>query len=86
MNHNYIEITNIKCSCQDDIIKSIALIETSIAYILESESKKLDKIIKDSHNISDILKANESINKTIINVTKLEIILYHKLKLVKGHC
>ncbi len=94
--YNYIYFLNItckrnnrercnKCHCEKekcDLIESVALIETALSHILNSEGEKLQKVLKETNNICEILKTNDSINKTIINTTMLEQILYEKLKLV----
>lgn len=67
----------------DDLIESIALIETALAHILNAEGEKLQKIIASTNNVEKILEANREINKTIVNVTHLEIILHDKLAAVK---
>ena len=75
---------NYKCNCKKakcDLIESIALMETALSHILNSEGEKLQKVLKETDDICDILKINDSINKTIMNITMLEQILYEKLKL-----
>ncbi len=70
-----------------DIIKSIALIEASIADILKAESRKIEKILDTTDNILDILETNKQVNKTIVNIIHLEQILYSKLQLAsENHC
>lgn len=69
-----------------DIIESIAIIETSLGYILYQESEKLRKILENSDDIDEILEVNREINKTIVNVTNLEHILYNKLIAVLDKC
>lgn len=75
-----------KCLCcvemeKCKVIESIALIEASLSSILNAEGQKIQKVIKEENNICEILKANDSINKTIVNITMLEQILCDKLKL-----
>lgn len=65
--------------CSNNILESIALVETSIAHILNAEGEKLQKILSISCNVKEILDTNREINKTIINMTHLEQALYQKL-------
>lgn len=69
-----------------DVIESVALMETSLSHILNSEGEKLQKILKETDSICEILKTNDSINKTIMNITMLEQLLYEKLKLIYNDC
>lgn len=62
-----------------DILESIALIEASISHILNAEGEKLQKIIAETDDIDKIICVNREVNKTIINCTHLEHILYAKL-------
>lgn len=64
-----------------EIIHSIALIETSIAYILNTEGEKIQKVLESSNCIEDILKTNSSVLETIGKITMLEEILYKKLEI-----
>lgn len=90
--YNCIYITNYTCykchkkiKCNNskyDIITSIAYIEFSLSNILNSESKKIQKALNCTNKICEILSINESVNKTIMNITMLEQILYEKLKIV----
>lgn len=72
-------------SC-DDLIESIALIETSLSHILNAEGEKLQKIIVGTDNVEEILCANAAINDTIVKITHLEIILHDKLSTIKNYC
>lgn len=74
---------NKECKC--DIVESIALMEVSLAHILNSEGEKLQYVLK-HNNMCDILKTNDSINRTINSTTMLEQVLYDKLKIVLEKC
>ncbi|MEG2348114.1 MAG: hypothetical protein RSB67_00510 [Clostridia bacterium] len=65
-----------------DIIESIALEEAGIAHILNAEGEKLQKITANSKDICEILEANDSVSKTISNISMLEQILLSKLEVV----
>lgn len=67
----------------NDIIESIALVEAAISHILNAEGEKIQKILCASDSPCDILRVNEAVNKTIINITQLEHVLYSKLQLTK---
>ncbi|MEG1009435.1 MAG: hypothetical protein RSF67_06470 [Clostridia bacterium] len=75
-----------KCNCEKnicDIIESIAYIEVGLSHILNAEGEKVQKILECSDSCDEILKVNESVNKTIYNITTLEHILLGKLELAK---
>ncbi|MEG2484105.1 MAG: hypothetical protein RSB51_01415 [Clostridia bacterium] len=87
------ECSNCCCCCLEDsesnyeqnisdIIESIALEEAGISHILNAEGEKIQKVLEHSRDICEILKVNESVNKTISNVTMLEQILVAKLEIV----
>ena len=74
----------IKCLCHNNkynIMDSVALIEKSLAQILESESYKIKKIVYISSNIDDIIEVNNSVNNLIKNIIILEQILCAKLEI-----
>ncbi|MGL5973062.1 MAG: hypothetical protein ACRCZK_05080, partial [Oscillospiraceae bacterium] len=71
-----IEINKNACN---DIIQSIALVEASLAHILNAEGEKIQKTLKETNDLDKILKINKEVNRTIINTTHLEQILYNKL-------
>lgn len=61
------------------ILESIALVEASIAHILNAEGEKLQKILSVTDDIDKILRVNREVNNTIINATHLEHVLHAKL-------
>jgi hypothetical protein len=78
----YLECEN---ECRDydaDVIESIALIETALSHILNAEGEKIQKAVCLSDNVCDLIKTNDSVSKTITNITLLEQILLNKLELV----
>lgn len=75
---------NLECSICE-MIESIALEEVGISHILNAEGEKLQKAICESENICDLLNINESINKTITNITMLEQVLHAKLELATNY-
>ncbi len=75
-----------KCCLKDnccDVIHSIALIETSLAHILNSEGEKIQKAVKCSNSICEILDVNNSVIEMIDKVIKLETLLFDKLKVIE---
>lgn len=76
---------NHDCDCEKEkcnVIHSIALVETSISHILNAEGEKIQKVLKISNNIEDIIAVNREVNKTIMNITRLENALYDKLLII----
>lgn len=66
--------------CVDEVLESIALVESSLSSILNSQGEQLQKIIEESDCLEEILCANERVNETITKVTHLEMILHNKLE------
>ncbi len=62
-----------------DIMDSIARVEAALSHILNAEGEKLQKIISETDDIETILHVNREVNKTVINATHLEHVLYAKL-------
>lgn len=75
-----------KCSdqCVTDIIESIALMETSLSHILNALGEKLQKACQISNTIYDLMEINNAVNKTVMNITQLEHILYAKLDMISS--
>ncbi len=72
--------------CISDIIESVALVETALAHILNAEGEKIQRAVRISGNINDLLEVNRSVNKTIMNVIQLEQINYQKLDAIAEIC
>ncbi|WP_242860592.1 hypothetical protein [Clostridium sp. KNHs205] len=73
-----------RCSC--DLIESIALVEAALSHILNAEGEKLQRAVELSCNVSDLLEINRTVNKTLMNVTQLEHVLYSKLDTINSLC
>lgn len=69
---------------KNEIIHSIALEEAGIAHILNAEGEKLQKAVASDTTIEELLLVNESVRKTITQITLLEGQLYSKLESL--HC
>lgn len=67
--------------CKNDLLCSIALMETSLSHILNAEGEKLKQGIKLAENIDELLKLNDNISATITNVSHLEYLLLNKLRM-----
>ncbi|MEG0351634.1 MAG: hypothetical protein RSD26_03210 [Cellulosilyticaceae bacterium] len=83
------EVEEEKKSCSKncaDLIESVALVEASLAHILNAEGEKIQKAVCISNNICDLLAVNKSINETLSNVRQLELILNSKLETIKDIC
>lgn len=75
-----------RCQAINNLIESVALVETGLSHIINAEGEKIQKIVNWDKEIDvpveDILKVNESVNKMITSITKLEMILQNKLEIV----
>lgn len=82
------------CCCSDSnrkhsvncIIESIALMEASLAHILNAEGEKLQKAIELACDTKELLAVNSSVQKTLIHITFLEQTLYSKLDKACSDC
>lgn len=63
-----------------EILHSIALEEAGISHILNAEGEKIQKAVAISDNIDDLICVNESVKRTLTQVTLLEGMLYSKLE------
>lgn len=69
-----------------DVMESIALMEAALAHILNAEGEKLQKVLAESDNLEEIMCVNKEINRTIVNATHLEHLLYEKLSILSELC
>lgn len=65
------------------VISSISKIEESIAEILSAESRKIRKVLLCTDDCAEIIRINESVNKTISQVTQLEQVLCSKMNMAR---
>ncbi|MEG2413033.1 MAG: carboxypeptidase-like regulatory domain-containing protein [Clostridia bacterium] len=72
----------VSCASVNDIIESVALEQTGISHILNTEGEKLQKLLQGSPTVNEMLAANNSVRATVEQITMLEIVLLNKLKAV----
>lgn len=59
-------------------LNAISIIETELGDIIKCESEKLKKAIKVANSTEELIEVNKEVNKTIINITSLENIMYSR--------
>ena len=65
-----------------DLIQSVALQETALSHILNAEGEKMQAIIAMPDTTSEQMMAlNESVNKLVNAITRLEMLFHAKLEL-----
>jgi hypothetical protein len=65
------------------LLASIALEEIGLAHILNSEGEKLQQILKDPETCpEDLLAVNDSVERVLKSITRLQLILQDKLETV----
>lgn len=75
----------LNCGGIYEVMHSIALEEAGISHILNAEGEKIQKAVAISDNIEQLICVNESVKRTLTQVTLLEGMLYSKLEaLVTG--
>lgn len=72
------------CGVNYEVIHSIALEEAGLAHILNAEGEKIQKAVAISDNIEQLICVNESVKRTLTQVTLLEGMLYSKLEVLIG--
>ena len=70
-----------RCDAINLLLSSIALEEISLSHILNAEGEKLQLFVKQCLNSpEDLLRVNESVNKTLRTVVKSQMMLEFKLE------
>lgn len=64
------------------LLTSIAMEEISISHILNAEGEKIQFVLKQKPSIVDLIKINQSLEKTLRSLIKKEILLLNKLESV----
>ncbi len=78
-----IECPDLPCDLEGslcEVVRSIALIENAIAKLIDSESCKIKAAIDNTSCNKELIDINNSVSKTIMNITLLEQILKDKLE------
>lgn len=70
-------------SATEDLLESIALMETALSSILNAESEKIQKILSSSCDAEVLLQSNNSTYLTLTKAIHLEQILFDKLIFIK---
>ncbi len=70
-----------RCQAITDVIESIALEETGIAHVINAEGEKIQKALEISTTIDELVTINESVRKTLIDVSKVQMLLQYKLEI-----
>ncbi len=63
-----------------EVVRSVALIENALAKLIECESEKVKATIEKSRCSKELLDINNSVSKTIVNISMLEQVLKEKLE------
>ncbi len=76
------------CRCCDHeaingIIESVALMEKSLARLLDQEGEKLHKVISGTDDLCKIQRTNDSVTQLVEKITLLEQVLLQKLECIK---
>lgn len=67
----------------NDVIESVALMQTALSHILNAEGEKIQKAMQlNGITANQLLDINDSVRATVNSISKLEIILISKLNLV----
>lgn len=63
------------CSGYEEALQSLAMVEASIARILNCEGEKMERVMDSCQDPQVLISLNQSVNNTILNLTHLEQIL-----------
>ena len=70
-----------RCQAITDIIESVAQEQAALGNILSAEAEKLEKFVSTCASHHELLKANQSVERLLNSVGRLEMILQAKLEL-----
>ncbi|MBU3110041.1 hypothetical protein [Clostridium lacusfryxellense] len=75
-----------RCKSQavTDIIESIALQEIELAHIINVEGEKIQRGIALATNIDELISLDSTVNQTLTNVIKIQMLLHFKLEEIRG--
>lgn len=81
---------NIDISFEDSVnslLTSIAMEEISLSKLMDAETQKIKYVLEKhkciSGNLEDVISVNNSVNATIINMSKMQMLLHWKLENVE---
>ncbi|XMB85929.1 hypothetical protein RJG79_11075 [Mycoplasmatota bacterium WC44] len=63
-----------------DVIESIALEEVGLAHVINAEGEKIQKGVEIACTVDELVKVNMSVNQTLKNVSKIQMLLQFKLE------
>ncbi|PKM89043.1 MAG: hypothetical protein CVU87_06280 [Firmicutes bacterium HGW-Firmicutes-12] len=80
---NFPEVPDIDiCESLGLVIESVALEELALAHLINAEAEKVQKIA-DPENCAtpfEMIKINDSVSKSLVNIIKLQMLLQFKLE------
>ena len=68
----------------NNIIGSVAKEQEALSQIIEAESMKIKTAIENCPNCKDLICINKSVESMLDTITRLEIVLQGKLKIVQN--
>ncbi len=77
------DCTKKECHAIDGVIHSIALVEASLANILNAEGEKIQYALEKEEDLETVLRVNEEVRCTLVQATHLEQVLYNILSFFK---
>lgn len=65
----------------NDLIESVALEQSALSHILNAEGEKIQKALELDEGLTELIKVNQSVKKTIDIISQLELVLSAKLRI-----
>ena len=62
------------------LLASIALEEIALAHVTNAEAEKIQEVLKCNPTIEELLEINDSVNHTLENVIKKEMLLHFQIR------
>lgn len=69
-----------------DVLSSIALGEKALSHIINAEGEKIQRALSLSLSNKELLEINDSVVKMLDSISKLELVMLSKMKLLKYLC
>ena len=70
-----------RCQAITEIISSVAQEQSALSKIINAEAEKIEKIVMCAEGTEQILAVNNSVEKMLSSITRLELVLQSKLEL-----